>query len=355
MNELSELFSEIKDGGKIVLEHGREYHVYSSELPAGKNAAAISLTDKKNIVIDGGGSALKIHGAFPAFAFAGCKNVTVKNLTADFETEADLGAEGNSAETHAPAATVENSENITFSGVRFRRFQGSGVVARGVKNVKLVKTECLLKDGDGKKCDGYFRFEDCCGTAKIDGCVVRASGAGGDFAGVRGEEKCNLEIKNCYVSDNAGRGVYYAAGGKAKIEGNTFARTGGAALCARDCEDTGAAYVKKIVFKNNVADGCGNKYEEKYSVAYFPTSEAGCENCPAANGKTACGGKKTVGTLVLKDNHFFNPEDEEHRIYLAGVKNAIFKSNTFDRPYKIDRENVKKLTENGDIAAEKCP
>ena len=182
---------------------------------------------------------------------------------------------------------------------------------------------------------------------------MHAGGASGDFAGVRGEEKCNLEIRNCYVSDNAGRGVYYAAGGKAVVEGNTFARTGGAALCARDCKETGAAYVKKIVFKNNVADGCGNLYEEKYSVAYFPTSEAGCENCAAAN--AACRGKKTVGKLVLKDNHFFNPEEEEHRIYLAGVKNVVFKNNTFDRPYKIDKENVKKLTENGDIAAEKCP
>ena len=354
MNELSELFSEIKDGGKIVLEHGREYHVYSSDLPAQTNAA-VQLKGKKNIVIDGGGSALKIHGAFSAFAFFGCKNITVKNLTADFEAEETGEAGKENAADPAPAALFENSENITLIGVRFRRFQGSGVVARGVKNVKLFKTECLLKDGDGSKCAGYFRFEDCRGTAKIDGCVARGSGAGGDFAGVRGEEKCNLEVRNCYVSDNAGRGVYYAAGGKAAIEGNTFARTGGAALCARDCEDTGAAYVKKIVFKNNVADGCGNEYEEKYSVAYFPTSEAGCENCPAANGKTACGGKKTVGTLVLKDNHFFNPEDEEHRIYLAGVKNAIFKNNTFDRPYKIDRENVKKLTENGDIAAEKCP
>lgn len=351
MNELSELFSEIKDGGKIVLEHGREYHVYVSDLPAQGNAA-VELKGKKNIMIDGGGSALKIHGAVSAFAFFDCKNITVKNLTADFDAEETGKAQ---AIDPAPAALFENSENITFSGVRFRRFQGSGVIARGVKNMKLFKTECLLKDGDGKKCSGFFRFEDCRGTVKIDGCVVRAAGATGDFAGVRGEEKCNLEVKNSYVSDNAGRGVYYAAGGKAAIEGNTFSRTGGAALCARDCEDTGAAYVKKIVFKNNVADGCGNKYEEKYSVAYFPTSEAGCENCPGTNGKTACGGKKTVGTLVLNGNHFFNPEDEEHRIYLAGVKNAIFKNNTFDRPYKIDRENVKKLTENGDIAAEKCP
>lgn len=38
-----------------MLEHGREYHVYSADVPAGKNASAIFLKDKKNIIIDGGG------------------------------------------------------------------------------------------------------------------------------------------------------------------------------------------------------------------------------------------------------------------------------------------------------------
>ena len=46
MNELSVLFSEIKDGEKIVLEHGREYHVYSADVPAGKNASAIFTKDE---------------------------------------------------------------------------------------------------------------------------------------------------------------------------------------------------------------------------------------------------------------------------------------------------------------------
>ena len=105
MNELSELFSEIKDGGKIVLEHGREYHVYVSDLPAQENAA-VELKGKKNIMIDGGGSALKIHGAVSAFAFFDCKNITVKNLTADFDAEETEKAQ---AIDPAPAALFELS------------------------------------------------------------------------------------------------------------------------------------------------------------------------------------------------------------------------------------------------------
>lgn len=31
MNELSDLISEIKDGGKLVLEHGREYHLFADD------------------------------------------------------------------------------------------------------------------------------------------------------------------------------------------------------------------------------------------------------------------------------------------------------------------------------------
>lgn len=226
MNELSVLFSEIKDGEKIVLEHGREYHVYSADVPAGKNASAIFLKDKKNIIIDGGGSALKIHGAFSAFTFIGCKNIAVRNLTADFITEEPC-------ETPAPATLIENSENVVLRGVRFRRFQGSGVVARGVKNAKFLCAECLLKDGDGKKCEGFFRFENCKGKALLDGCTVHAGGASGDFAGVRGEEKCNLEIRNCYVSDNAGRGVYYAAGRQSRCGGQHVCPHGAARRSAR--------------------------------------------------------------------------------------------------------------------------
>ncbi|MDD6994802.1 MAG: right-handed parallel beta-helix repeat-containing protein [Candidatus Borkfalkiaceae bacterium] len=355
MNELSDLISEMKDGGKIVLEHGGEYCVYAADAfdlsgikCGGEKSAAAFLSNRKNVVIDGGGSALKIYGGAAAFVLIGCKNVRVKNLTADFIAEdgAENGAE-NGAEVYA--AYIKDSENIIFENVRFRRFRGTGVYAENCKNVALKKTECLLKEGDGKNCAGFFRFENCKGKAIAESCVARAAGAAGDFIGVRGGGRCDLIVKNNYAENNAGRGVYYAAGGKAVVAGNTFKKTGGAALCARDCKEYGAAYVKKIVFENNVADGCGNAYEEKYSVAYFPTADADEKGgCKTADGKT-------VGKLVLKENHFFNPEDEEHRIYLAGVKKATFKNNSFDRPYKIERENVKKLEEKGDVAAEKCP
>lgn len=63
---------------------------------------------------------------------------------------------------------------------------------------------------------------------------------------------------------------------------------------------------------------------------------------------------RPVGKFVLSNNHFFNPENEEHRIYISDLKRAALKNNSFDRPYKIGRENVKRLTEKNDIAAEKC-
>lgn len=346
MNELSDLISEIKDGGKIVLEHDREYGVADAfEIPQqsggiGVKRAAAFLSGRKNVLIDGGGSALKIYGDAAAFVLIGCKNVRIRNLTADFIAQ-DGGA--------GYAAFIKNCKNIVFENVRFRRFSGTGVYLENCENVLLRKTECLLKEGDGKNCGGFFRFENCKGKAVADGCVTRAAGAAGDFIGVRGVGRCRLIVKNNYVEGNAGRGVYYASGGKATVAGNTFKKTGGAALCARDCKEFGVPYVKKIVFENNVADGCGNAYEEKYSVAYFPTADAD------ADGKDVAAGGKTVGKLVLKDNHFFNPEDEEHRIYLAGVNKAVFKNNSFDRPYKIDKENVKKLTEKDDVAAQKCP
>lgn len=366
MNELSELISGIKNGGKIVLEQGREYHVYKEDgVPfarSGKgeasSAAAVCLFGKKNVVIDGSGSAIKIHGNLTAFALIGCQNVQLKNVTADYvddEGEQKPEKDDETKETVAAAACVVDCKNVQLSSVRLRYFKGCGFYVAQSEKVRLCKSECVVKDGAATDGSGYFRFDDCKKEVVLDECVLRGGGASGDFVGVRGNDKCNLVVKNSYAFDNAGRGVYYAAAGKAFVRENTFSKTGGAALCARDCKESGAPYVKKIVFANNVAIGCGNAYEEKYAVAYFPTDSAGCENCPSLkDGKSACEGKKTVGKLLLKENHFFNPEDEEHRIYLAGVKKAVFKNNSFDRPYKIDRANVRKLTEKDDVAAEKC-
>lgn len=365
MNELSELISGIKNGGKIVLEQGREYHVYEADgVPftlSGKGeasaAAAVCLIGKKNVVIDGAGSAIKIHGNLTAFALIGCKNVQLKNVTADYvyDDEEKPVREGEKKSALAAAACVVGCNKTDLSSVRLRYFKGCGFYVEASRKVRLYKSECVVKDGASTDGSGYFRFDDCKKKVVLDECVLRGGGAPGDFVGVRGNDKCNLVVKNSYAFENAGRGVYYAAAGKAFVRENTFSKTGGAALCARDCKESGAPYVKKIVFANNVVIGCGNAYEEKYAVAYFPTDSAGCENCPSLKeGKTACAGKKTVGKLLLKENHFFNPEDEEHRIYLAGVKKAVFKNNSFDRPYKIDRANVRKLTEKDDVAAEKC-
>lgn len=374
MNELSDLISEIKDGGKLVLEHGREYHLFADDCfiyETKKTAesegeairAAVFLSGKKNVTIDGGGSALKIHGDITPLLFIGCKNIRVKNLTVNFACD---GCETAGSTAHCPkpdektpqtaaqicpkgtGAYIGNCDTVLLENMRFKGFSGTAVFAKDSKDVTIRKTECALSE-NGSACDGFFRFENCRGKAVADGCTARGKSARGDFLYVRGGEKCDLTAKNNCAGENAGRGVYYACRGKAFVAGNTFFKTGGAALCAKDFGGKhGAFCVKKVVFENNVVDGCGNAYEDKYSVAYFPA-------CVPANGAEKSAPKnRPVGKFILSNNHFFNPENEEHRIYISDLKRAALKNNSFDRPYKIGRENVKRLTKKNDIAAEKC-
>lgn len=100
MNELSSLFTDIKDGQNIVLEN-RIYHVRQDdsftkdgyfcsntakkhENPTGLRFSAIFLKDKKNITIDGNGAVIMIHGKMTPLLFDRCENITVKNLTVDY-------------------------------------------------------------------------------------------------------------------------------------------------------------------------------------------------------------------------------------------------------------------------------
>lgn len=372
MNELSELIKGIKDGEKLVLEHGKEYCVFENDcfVEEGTDRAprrfAVRVCGKKNVTIDGGGSALKVYGDIAPIFFENCKNVTVKNLTVDFACGGCVSAaEGKCAYVKAEnvekddcrgycgksaGAFADSCGGVTFENVRFKNFDGTAVYARRSKDVSLIGVECVLSLSGGA-CDGFFRFEDCTGKITADGCTARGGESRGDFLHVRGKEKCDLLAVNNCADATAGRGVYYACRGKVKIIGNTFRKTGGAAFCAKDfgVYERGALGVKKVVFENNVVDGCGNAYEEKYSVAYFPATfpEEKGENAPAAK-------KKPAAKIVLKNNHFFNPENEEHRIYLSELKRAVLKNNSFDRPYDIGKENVKKITEKKDVAAEKC-
>lgn len=101
MNELSRVFSGINDGDTVVLEKDRVYDVrqddsyelrgyYCSntakqdENPEGLHCAAIYLKEKRNIVIDGNGATLLVHGKMTPLLFDRCENITVKNLTVDY-------------------------------------------------------------------------------------------------------------------------------------------------------------------------------------------------------------------------------------------------------------------------------
>ncbi len=101
MNELSTLFLGVKDGDTIILEKNRIYDVrqddsfefegyYCSntakqhENPNGLRRAALFLKNKKDVIIDGNGATVLIHGKMTPFLFDRCENITVKNLTVDY-------------------------------------------------------------------------------------------------------------------------------------------------------------------------------------------------------------------------------------------------------------------------------
>lgn len=101
MNELSSIFLDIKDGETVVLNKNKTYHVrqddsfelhgyYCSntakqhENPDGMRRTAVFLKDKSNIIIDGNGSTIIVHGKMTPFVFDRCQNVSVRNLTVDY-------------------------------------------------------------------------------------------------------------------------------------------------------------------------------------------------------------------------------------------------------------------------------
>lgn len=101
MNALSKLFFNIKDGETVILEKDKIYDVRQDdsfelegyfctntakkhENPNGLRRTAIYLRDKKNIVIDGNGATVLVHGKMTPLLFDRCENITVKNLTVDY-------------------------------------------------------------------------------------------------------------------------------------------------------------------------------------------------------------------------------------------------------------------------------
>lgn len=101
MNMLSEIFRDINNGQNIVLEKDRVYDVCQddsfinkgyfcsntarqNENPDGLRFSAIYLKNKKDIVIDGNGAEILIHGKMTPILMDRCENITVKNLVIDY-------------------------------------------------------------------------------------------------------------------------------------------------------------------------------------------------------------------------------------------------------------------------------
>ena len=101
MNELSTIFSNVKDNETVVLEQNKVYDVrqddsflltgyYCSntakkdENPDGTRYTAIYLKEKKNITIDGNGSTVLVHGKMTPILLDRCENITIKNLIIDY-------------------------------------------------------------------------------------------------------------------------------------------------------------------------------------------------------------------------------------------------------------------------------
>lgn len=101
MNELSNIFLNIKDNETVILEKDKIYDVFQDdsfshqgyfcsntakrhENPKGEKYSAIYLKNKENITIDGNGATILVHGKMTPLLFDNCKSITVKNLRIDY-------------------------------------------------------------------------------------------------------------------------------------------------------------------------------------------------------------------------------------------------------------------------------
>lgn len=101
MNELSTLFLNVLDGDTVTLEMDKIYNVRQDdsyvlegffcsntakqdENPDGKRFSAVYLNNRKNVIIDGNGATILVHGKMTPILFYRCENITVRNLTIDY-------------------------------------------------------------------------------------------------------------------------------------------------------------------------------------------------------------------------------------------------------------------------------
>ncbi|MBO5064914.1 MAG: right-handed parallel beta-helix repeat-containing protein [Clostridia bacterium] len=101
MNELCKLFLHVNNHSKITLENNKTYHVYQDdsfivdgyfcsntakkdENPTGLRFSAIYLKGKKDIVIDGNGAEIIVHGKMTPILLDKCEDIVIRNLSIDY-------------------------------------------------------------------------------------------------------------------------------------------------------------------------------------------------------------------------------------------------------------------------------
>lgn len=99
--EFRDLCQNVQSGKSIFLRTGERFDVWSDntlcvygyhfsntasseENPKGYRPVLIYMKDKKNVVIDGNGALIVVHGIMTPFIFDGCENITFRNFTIDY-------------------------------------------------------------------------------------------------------------------------------------------------------------------------------------------------------------------------------------------------------------------------------
>ena len=99
--ELFEMIAALRDGETLTLKRGERYDIWQDsctvlkdyyasntvtrdENPMGMHRVALFLRNRRNIVIDGNGATLMIHGVITPLLVDCCEGVTIKNLTIDY-------------------------------------------------------------------------------------------------------------------------------------------------------------------------------------------------------------------------------------------------------------------------------
>ena len=151
---LKEAIESLSDGDEICLEKGRydfyerdlfRAFYYESNCDAGEKNVAFYLKDKKNVTIDGQGASLICHGRVSPFLLDGCENVTVKNLSVDYETAFYMQWQVEKSRKDVMEVRVHSAANY--------RMQGGGLIhiVDGIELPFGEKNAVPMQAFDGEK------------------------------------------------------------------------------------------------------------------------------------------------------------------------------------------------------------